>query len=162
MQIAYAHHNHGTSAAHHSKAAANAKAEHADFGTMLKTEMKLYDSNGKEVKPLRFKMDPELFAHAQQLAVELGLKKNQAFLSQEMQGRDFFEKLQELLDDGSISREDIINAVKYPPKITYNKGRDDKDGCSVELHFNGFEAKKPIEYDSASELLDIIWGKKKS
>ncbi|MCL2284367.1 MAG: hypothetical protein FWC26_13715 [Fibromonadales bacterium] len=35
MQIAHAHHNHGSFAAHHSKTAANAKAKHAAFGTML-------------------------------------------------------------------------------------------------------------------------------
>jgi len=36
MQIAHAHHNHGSFAANHSKSAANAKAnKHAAFGTML-------------------------------------------------------------------------------------------------------------------------------
>jgi hypothetical protein len=123
-----------------------------------------YDpSSGQMVaqKTLHFKTDIELFAYVQQLAIELGIKKNEVIATGfKMQGREFFETIQDLLDDGSISREDIINAVKFPPKIDYHNGHDDKDGCSVELHFNGFETKKPIEYASASELFEILWGKK--
>jgi len=123
-----------------------------------------YDpSSGQMVaqKTLHFKADIELFAYVQQLAIELGIKKNEVIATGfKMQGREFFETIQDLLDDGSISREDIINAVKFPPKIDYHNGHDDKDGCSVELHFNGFETKKPIEYASASELFEMLWGKR--
>ena len=124
-----------------------------------------YDpSSGQMVaqKALHFKTDIELFAYVQQLAIELGIKKNEVIATGfKMQGREFFETIQDLLDDGSISREDIINAVKFPPKIDYHNGHDDKDGCSVELHFNGFEDTKPIEFSSALELFEIIWGKEK-
>jgi hypothetical protein len=72
------------------------------------------------------------------------------------------------LDDGSISQEDIINAVEYPPKVNFNSDDDKCDkfgfkyGFAIDLNYKGFETKKPIEYASASELFEIIWGKKRA
>jgi hypothetical protein len=106
--------------------------------------------------------DPELKAYVSQLAVELGISKNEKTFQHGLpKWFDFAKDLQELLDEGLISREDIINAVKSPPKVHYNNGYDDKDGFGVELNFDDFENTKPIEYASALELFEMLWGKEK-
>jgi hypothetical protein len=129
--------------------------------------------------------DMELMAYAKQLAVELGLDKEKIFgpnneiLFKPRTG-EFMSALQELLDNGSISREDIINAVKHPPKIRLEEyrhidGRLDGEPLgnqrmwnirpgferySVGINYKDFETTEPIAFSSASELFEIIWGKK--
>jgi len=108
--------------------------------------------------------DMELHVYALQLAVEFGMVNEKDFLPQ----GEYWRALQELLDDGSISREDIINAVKYPPKIDLEDGSDfthslcAKKGIeryAIELNYKGIETTKPMKFSSASELFKIIWGK---
>jgi hypothetical protein len=108
--------------------------------------------------------DMELHVYALQLAVELGIVNEKDFLPQ----GEYWRALQELLDDGSISREDIINAVKYPPKIDLEEDSDfihslcAKKGIeryAMELNYKSIETTRPIKFSSASELFEIIWGK---
>jgi hypothetical protein len=127
----------------------------------------LYDMSGGQavaVKPWHdISSDPELFAYARQLAAELGIIKNNEFAGNfKIQGMEFYGTLQELLDEGSISKKDIIDAVKNPPKVHFNNGHNDEDGFSIETNFKGFEDTKPIEYSSSSELFEILWGKEKT
>jgi len=129
----------------------------------------------------------ELHAYAKQLAVELGLEKEKAFGPNneslyESRTNEFLSALQELLDEGSISREDIINAVKYPPKIHPEEYRH-LGGClegqplgnkrmwnirpgferyAIDINYKAFEDTKPIAFSSASELFEKIWGKEKT
>jgi len=131
--------------------------------------------------------DMELIAYAKQLAVELGLEKEKVFgpnneLLYKPRTNDFLSALQELLDEGSISREDIINAVKYPPKIHPEEYRQ-LDGClegqplgnkrmwgirpgfeqyAVDINYKDFENTKPVAFSSASQLFERIWGKEKT
>jgi hypothetical protein len=89
--------------------------------------------------PQRFgRNDPELDSYAMQLAKEMGIGG----------GRDsrnalkkFFDALQELLDKGMISRNDVIDTVKHPQKM------------------HRFRGSHHVEFVSASELFERLWGK---
>ncbi|MDR2555029.1 MAG: DUF4258 domain-containing protein [Fibromonadaceae bacterium] len=156
------------------------------------TQIVLYDlGSGQPVfvkRPDISTEDMELHAYAKQLAVELGLEKQKAFgpnneILYEPRTNDFLSALQELLDEGSISREDIINAVKYPPKIRPEQDGDRDYGVclegqplgrrrwnirpgferyAIDINYKDFETTKPITFSSASDLFKIIWGKEKS
>jgi len=155
----------------------------------LKQPVMIQPNNGHPIlckNPNLSAENMELIAYAKQLAVELGLEKAKAFgpnneLLYEPKTNEFLSALQELLDDGSISREDIINAVKYPPKIRPEEDGDwdwgvclggeplGRQRCNIrpgyeryaiDINYKDFEATKPIAFSSASDLFEIIWGKK--
>jgi hypothetical protein len=89
--------------------------------------------------PQRFgRNDPELDSFAMQLAKEMGIgggKDSRNSL------KKFFDALQELLDKGMISRNDVIDFVKHPQKM--HKFRD----------------RSHAEFASALELYEKLWGK---
>jgi hypothetical protein len=126
--------------------------------------------------------DMELIAYAMQLEIELGLMKEKELTVDggemgpvkmkiwEHSNGSFLDALQELLDKGAISREDIINAVKCPPKIQLdeslnalgykNPARNGSERYAVGFNLKDFETTEPIAFSSASELFEMLWGKK--
>jgi len=152
----------------------------SNFDDILQEQLQKSQEPSANLKPILYEMssgqavavkpwhdissDPELFAYAMQLAVELGIVKNKEFATDfKIQGMEFYGALQELLDEGLISKKDIIDAVKCPPKVHFNNGYDDKDGFGIETNFKGYEDIEPtLVFSSAYELFETIWGKEKS
>ena len=104
-----------------------------------------------------FVNDPELRAYGRQLAAENGIAyRNEADPGKaKEQGEGFLYLLSQLIDKGMVTRQDIIDAVKYPP-TTYTKN-DGSVGYNVDMngfgkHMNGME----LTTDLA--LFDTIWG----
>jgi hypothetical protein len=88
--------------------------------------------------------DLELKAYGRQLALESGI----AFRNEE-----FLYQLNQLLDRGLISREDVINSVEFPPKTIIK----DDGSRGYELDINGFGKKmKDIELTNDLNLLKAI------
>jgi len=133
--------------------------------------------------------DPGLRLYAAQLAVELGITKNDLFTSNFKMPEDkaihfyhpdlcspnfktqehgsirirpinlFYNAIQELLDAGLISKKDIIDKVKHQPEFLV--GED--GGYATKLNYEGYETIEPtIVFSSASDLFEIIWGKSKT
>ena len=135
--------------------------------------------------------DPGLRLYAAQLAVELGITKNDLFaknfkyqnvtepihiyhpdlcspnyFKQDGAGKVrpitlFYNAIQELLDAGLISKKDIIDKVKHQPE--YILCEDGEGGYVTKLNYEDYEDIEPtLVFSSASDLFEIIWGKEKS
>ncbi|MDR2593166.1 MAG: hypothetical protein LBC87_00140 [Fibromonadaceae bacterium] len=127
----------------------------------------IYDlGSGKEIETTWWhdiSTDPELHVYAMQLAVELGITKNDVFASnfQMPDGikirpiKIFYGALQELLDEGLISKKDIIDKVKYQPELLI--GED--GGYVTKLNQKDIETEEPFAFYSTMDLFERIWGK---
>ena len=103
--------------------------------------------------------DPELKAYGRQLAAENGIAyTNGADIDKvKGQGEDFLYLLSQLIDKGLITRQDIIDAVEYPP-TTYIKS-DGTIGYNVDM--NGFgKHMKGMELTNDLDLFEMLWGNK--
>jgi len=97
-----------------------------------------------------FLNDFELNAYVKQLAMENGIK-----LEERNKQIEFAYQITELLSEGKISRQDIIDAVKYPPQYTIND-----TGGSATINMEGFGINmKNLKLTSAMELFEALWGK---
>ncbi|MCL2100285.1 MAG: hypothetical protein FWH22_01055 [Fibromonadales bacterium] len=109
-----------------------------------------------------FRNDPELHAYVLQLALENGIKPGGSLDNPDYMGRgrqtEFSYQVSELLDKGLISRQDVINAVKFPPQVHING-----EGFSMAPNMNGFgKSNESIELTYAIDLFKLLWGKEKA
>jgi hypothetical protein len=126
----------------------------------------IYDlGSGKEIETTWWhdiSTDPELGLYAAQLAVELGITKNDVFASNFQTGirpiKIFYGALQELLDEGLISKKDIIDKVKYQPELLICED----GGYVTKLNQKDIETEEPFAFSSTMDLFERIWGKSNS
>jgi hypothetical protein len=97
-----------------------------------------------------------------QLALENGINPGGTLENPDRVGRarlqEFNYQVWQLLDQGQIFRQDIIDAVKLPPKFTING-----EGGGIAPNMDGFgKTNEEIKLTSAMELLEMLWGKEKT
>jgi hypothetical protein len=107
-----------------------------------------------------FAKDFELLAYVEQLALENGIKSGGTLENPDYMGMgrrlEFRYQVWQLLDRGLISRQDVIDAVKFPPKISING-----DGGGITPNMDGFgKSNKYMELTYAMELFETLWGKR--
>jgi hypothetical protein len=108
-----------------------------------------------------FDKDFELKAYVRQLALENGINPGGTLENPDHVGRarlrEFNYQVWQLLDQGLISRQDVIDAVKFPPKVTING-----DGGGITPDMDGFgKTNEYIKLTSPMELFEMLWGKEK-
>jgi hypothetical protein len=108
-----------------------------------------------------FAKDFELLAYVKQLALENGINPGGTLENPDQLGmvrlQEFKYQVWQLLDQGLISRQDVIDAVKFPPKVTING-----DGGNITPDMDGFgKTNEYIKLTSPMELFEMLWGKEK-
>jgi hypothetical protein len=106
-----------------------------------------------------FDKDFELKAYVRQLALENGINPGGTLDNPDYVGRarlkEFSYQVWQLLEQGSISRQDIIDAVKFPPQVSING-----EGGGVALKMEGLgKTNEYVELTFAMDLFKLLWGK---